>query len=473
MSFAEVARPHRGSLSSTVPPKARPFRVVRCRPREDLRASLSDGVGVSAMIGIGETYIAAFALALGTGETIAGLVATLPMLAGATLQLATPWFLSRTSSYKRWVVLTASMQATALLAMPLAAWLGGAASTWWIFLAAACYWAAGQATGPAWNTWIEEIVPRRLRANFFAYRSRVCQTATLLGFVAGGIALETGKQNGWLLASFTAIFCVGASCRYLSAWFLSRQSEPSRGRYQVRPVPLREIVGERRSGRGMSLVLYLLAMQTAVQISGPYFAPYMLGQQKLSYVSFMILVGLGYLGKVIAMPLWGKVAHTAGPRRLLWIGGTSIVPIAALWLGADLFRSTTPSAPLQIASLALPIHVSAEMIYLGGIQLLSGIVWAAYELAMLLMFFEAIPRQDRTCVITYYNFGNSAAQVIGGLIGAAILQLGHESHAAYMAVFAGSSLVRLATVPLLRRNALPPPVNEIAVPSTSFAAKAA
>jgi MFS family permease len=408
------------------------------------------------MIGLGETYIAAFALALGTGETIAGLVATLPMLAGASLQLATPWFLRRARSYKRWVVFTASMQATALLAMPFAAWLGGTASTCWIFLAAACYWAAGQATGPAWNTWIEEIVPKRLRANFFAYRARICQSATLLGFVIGAIALELGKHHGWLPAAFTATFLAGAACRYLSAWFLSRQSEPSRGRYQARHVPLKEVIAERSTGQGMSLVLYLLAMQTAVQISGPYFTPYMLAQEKLSYVSFMFLVGLGYLGKVIALPFWGKVAHTAGPRRLLWIGGTSIVPIAALWLGADLFTST-----------------SAEMVYLAGIQLLSGIVWAAYELAMLLMFFEAIPRQDRTCVITYYNFGNSAAQVIGGLLGAAILQLGQESHAAYMAVFAGSSLVRLATVPLLTRNTLPPAKREVESPKVYVPARAA
>ena len=85
-------------------------------------------------------------------------------------------------------------------------------------------------------------------------------------------------------------------------------------------------------------------------------------------------------------------------------------------------------------------------------QLISGLVWAAYELAMLLMFFEAIPRQDRASVLTFYNFGNAAALVVGGLIGAAILQLGSESHAAYLVLFGISSLARLCTVPLLRRR---------------------
>jgi MFS family permease len=452
MSLAEAARPAALRPAPAAPPIDRPapLRLRRVRPRDDLRASIGDAAAFSVMVGIGETYFAAFALALGTGETIAGLIATLPMLAGASLQLATPWFLQRTRSYKKWVVLFASLQAAALLVLPLAALFVGRPAACWLFVAASCYWASIQATVPAWNTWIEEIVPRRLRANFFASRARVGQGMTLVGFVAGAIALELGKASGWLLAAFVSIFVIGSSCRFLSAWFLNRQSEPSRGQYRPRSVPLREAFLHSHGQRGTPLVVYLLAVQTAVQISGPYFAPYILGQQKLSYFSFMVLVGLGYLGKVIALPLWGRVAHFAGARRLLWIGGTSIVPVAAMWLAADWLTPLQTTLQFQIGSLTLPVHLSAEMAYLGCVQLISGFVWAAYELAMLLMFFEAIPRHDRACVLTYYNFGNAAAHVLGGLIGAAILQLGHESHSAYMTLFAASSLVRLATVPLLR-----------------------
>jgi len=44
-----------------------------------------------------------------------------------------------------------------------------------------------------------------------------------------------------------------------------------------------------------------------------------------------------------------------------------------------------------------------------------------------------------------------AGSLAGGLIGATILQLGQESHVAYMALFGLSSLGRLCTVPLLRK----------------------
>jgi MFS family permease len=420
-------------------------------PRGDMRASIGDAAAYSVMVGIGESYFAAFALALGTGETFAGLIATLPMLAGASLQLATPWALRRFQSYRTWVVLCASLQATALLAMPIAACFIGTAAAAWVFIAATAYWAASQATGPAWNTWIEEIIPRRVRANFFACRARTSQFCTLIGFMAGGMALHFGKAQGWVLAAFVGIFLIGSTSRFLSALFLTRQHEPSRGKYETRMVSLGEAFFRTKGDVGVPLILYLLAVQAAVQISGPYFTPFMLVKQELSYFSYMVLIGIGFLGKVIALPMWGRVAHYAGARRLLWIGGTSIVPVAGLWIFADLFEPWHTSFHVNLGFSTLTCPVSAELIYIGLVQLISGLAWAAYELAMLLMFFEAIPRQDRASVLTFYNFGNAAALVVGGLIGAMILQLGSETHTAYLVLFGCSSLARLSTVLLLRK----------------------
>jgi MFS family permease len=472
MSLAPPARPAT-RREAPVPPSPEPLtstiakapqsRKPRFSPRGDLRASIGDAAAYSVMVGIGETYFAAFALALGTGETFAGLIATLPMLAGAALQLATPWALRRLHSYRSWVVLCACLQAAALLAMPIAACFIGTAAAAWVFIAATAYWAASQATGPAWNTWIEEIIPRRVRANFFACRARISQTCTLLGFIAGGMALRLGKAQGWLMAAFVGIFLIGSACRFLSALFLTRQSEPSRGKYETRVVSLREAIFRTSGDVGVPLVLYLLAVQTAVQISGPYFTPFMLIKQELSYFSYMVLIGIGFLGKVIALPMWGRVAQYSGARRLLWIGGTSIVPVAGLWIFADLFDGWNTTLTLNLGAASLNCPISGKMIYLGAVQLVSGLVWAAYELAMLLMFFEAIPRQDRASVLTFYNFGNAAALVVGGLIGAAILQLGSESHTAYLVLFGASSLARLCTVWLLR--GAPEPQIEIVQPA--------
>ena len=67
------------------------------------------------MVGLGETYLPAFALAVGLGELVAGLVASVPLLAGGVLQTVSPWGIRRLGSHKRWVVLCATVQSLTFL----------------------------------------------------------------------------------------------------------------------------------------------------------------------------------------------------------------------------------------------------------------------------------------------------------------------------------------------------------------------
>jgi MFS family permease len=407
----------------------------RISPRNDLRAGMGDGATFSLMVGLGETYLVAFALALGTGEIVAGLIATVPMLAGALLQMATPWAVHRLGSHKRWVVACACCQAVSLLVVPVAALvLEHAASL--IFLTATMYWAAGLATGPAWNTWMETIVPKRVRTRYFAQRVRICQVFTLVGFAAGGLLLEAGKGRGWTVMAFTTLFLAAAASRFLSAMYLSRQSEPGAGEKTNGHAGLLDVLGRLRGHSGAKLLVYLIAVQISVQMAGPYFVPYMLMELELTYLQFMLLIGTGFIGKVLTLPLWGKLAHYWGARRLLWIGGVTIIPLGAGWI------------------------VSQNFYYLMALQFVAGVLWAAYELAMLLMFFETIPRHQRTSLLTIYNVGNALAIVIGSLLGAALLRtLGVGQGAPvlllglspYLVLYGLSSVGRLFTLPLMLR----------------------
>ena len=202
--------------------------------RRDLRAIVGDGVAFSVMVGAGESYIPAFALAAGLGEITAGLVATLPMLVGAAFQLVTPVAVRRLGSARRWVVLCASAQAASFAPLVLAA-LSGRLSRPVLFLAAAAYWGFGMATGPAWNTWVTQIVPRPIRSRFFAARSRWSQVAVLAGLIAGGLALQAGAGAERPLPIFAGALRHGAARARRLVTF-SCQPERARG---APPEPLR------------------------------------------------------------------------------------------------------------------------------------------------------------------------------------------------------------------------------------------
>lgn len=463
-----AAKPNAGSAATTP--------VPRVSPRADIYASIADAAGYSTMVGIGETYIVPFALAVGAGKTAGGLAATLPMLAGATLQLLSPTLVRRLGSHRLWVAGCVFLQAISLLLLPLAIWLapesrnsnvsGFPASVCWIYLAATLYWFAGLSGGPAWNTWIETIIPRKLRTKFFACRSRTGQAFTLLGFAAGGLALHWAKGNDLLLPAFCSILLTAAAARFCSGVALLWQSEPQRGRINDRRVPVGQLFAASAKNGG-TLVWYLLAMQMAVQISGPYFNPYLIRDQGISYFDYMLMIGLGFVGKVLATPFWGRVAEQAGAKRLLWIGGIAIIPVASFWVIADWFSAWQWTMPFTLPGSTERWVVSGEFLYLCLVQVVSGVTWAAYELAMLLMFFEAIPRQDRTSMLTFYNWGNAAAMVVGSFVGAAVLSLMNESHAAFLTLFGLSSVARLMTVgllfwaPDLRLRGVPPVVEPL------------
>ena len=248
-----------------------------------------------------------------------------------------------------------------------------------VFATVSLYWAGGLGAGPAWNTWMETVVPFRVRAPFFAMRTRLGQAGTLLGFLVGGAALQYGKHSGHVLAAFAAIFAVAALCRSFSARFMSRQTETHPVHDSQRNVTLRELLGRIRSGSSERLLLYFLAVQVAVQISGPYFSPFMLGQLKISYLDYVGLLATSFIAKIMMLPACGRFATRFGVRKLLWVGGIGIMPVSGLWLYA---------------------HAFWQLI---ALQFMAGAVWAAYELAMFLMFFEAARRDERTSILTLFN----------------------------------------------------------------------
>lgn len=398
------------------------FRSARIAAvRKDLRASLADGASFSVMVGIGETYLAAFVLALGMGEIAAGLISSIPLLAGSVLQLVSPYAVARLGSHRRWVVMCAALQGASFVPLVAGA-LWGSLPTVVVFLVVSLYWGAGLAAGPAWNTWIETVVPRHVRAPFFAWRSRLGQAGVLAGFLAAGAALHFGKQAECVLYAFAGIFAIAAVCRLSSARFLATQSEPSGPREPECHVSIGQLWSRVRAGGSERILLYFLSVQVAVQISGPYFTPYMLGQLKISYLDFMTLLAASFVAKIAALPALGRFAFRFGATRLLWLGGVGIVPVAGLWLYATNF----PALVL--------------------IQFVAGIVWAAYELAVFLLFFESVRREERTSILTTFNLCNSIALVIGASLGGMGLKLLGESPETYLALFAMSSSARALTL---------------------------
>jgi hypothetical protein len=397
----------------------------------DLRAMTADGVAWSAMVGLGETYFAAFGLASGLAGGEAALLATLPVFAGSLLQLATPFAVRRLQSYRSWVVGCARLQAACFVPLIVAAALGRVPAAL-LFASAIGYWAFGMATGPAWNAWVGELVPPALRAGFFARRTRFAQVSLIASMASAGLLLHAGRSAGVALLTFAGLFACASAARVISSRFLASQSEPAGITHEIAPLDLPHLLARLRVSGARRVLGYLLAMQLVVNFSAPYFTPYMLGPLELSYAGFMTLTAASFLSRVAVMPFLGRLGDRRGAGRLLRYGAILIIPLPTLWLLSDHFA------------------------FLLCIQILSGVAWATVELGTLLVFFEGLEREIRTSVLTLFNVANAAAMASGALLGGVLFRALGEDTGAFHALFVASALARLASLPLLRRVPLAP-----------------
>ncbi len=407
------------------PPQRRPT-AQTVSIRNNLTASTIDGAAYGAMVGLGETYLAAFVLAMGLGEVTSGLVTTIPMVIGGLIQLISPYAVRRLGSHKTWVVGCATIQSLAFVPLIMAA-ITGTLNVATALLAATVYWGAGMATGAAWNTWIDTLVPRRMRSGFFAARTRTCQLAVFSAFLCGGLVLQGAATRHFEIAAYGVLFLLAMGSRMFSAANLARQTESPALASNVVCVPPQQMWKILCSGGSGRLLVYLIVVQGAVQISGPYFAPFLFKKLHVSYGLYVTLLSLVYLSKVLSLPMWGRVGRRIGAYRLLWIGGIGIVPASGLWI------------------------CSQNLFWIAGLQLVAGACWAAYELGFFLMFFESIEQRMRTSVLAIYNCLNTAAWVSGAIVGGLILNQFGTRPAGYFLLFGISSVGRAAALLLLAK----------------------
>ena len=387
--------------------------------RRDLHACTGDGVTYSLMVGMGETYFAAFALALGSSERLAGLVAAVPPLVGATVQLFAPLLSARVKSPSRWIQCCAALQVVSFIPLILGA-LMGALPMWVLFVVAGIYWTAALAAGGVWNTWIGLCFPAPIRANYFGIRSRLCQGAILVALIVAGVILQSTDGTQWELAGFAALFILAAAARGASIPYLRRQRDPDHWP-EHKAVPLWHFAQNFMHRADARLVTLLLAMQIAVQMGQPFLNPYLLSELDASPALYLGLIAASFAAKCVMLPFLGKYARAHGAHRLLVLGALGTAVMIVPWI----FVRSQPG--------------------MYAIQAMSGVAQGAWELAAFLLLLETIPTHERTSVMTGFYFLNSLAMAAGALVGGALLG-GAPTSETYALVFGISTAARFVAL---------------------------
>lgn len=390
-----------------------------------MRHSHKDGAYYSLMVGAGETYLPVFALALQMGDVVSGLMATVPFAIGSFCQLFAGYGVMKLSSRRRWVLLCASIQSLALFAIAALA-LFPVSQPGILLGLASVYWSAGLAAGPAWNIWIGRLVPPDSRVRFFSMRSLITQVTTLIGLIVTGLLLSSVHLDSEKLEMFAGIFFLAGCLRLASLYHLWRQIELSN------PIPLSSLKpkkGEIRrwmKNRQIALTaVYMFGMAFAVHIASPFFNPYMIQQLNFEYKTYMMVIGVACVAKIVSYPLLARLAAKFGVASLMIIGLLGLIPSPLLWIVSD--------------------HIA----YLCAIQVIGGVAWGSYELGITLVLLENHNDQDRSRILTMTGFLSAIGMLGGSILGAQLLKTGLASKESYHLLFMISSILRFMPVVLL------------------------
>lgn len=382
---------------------------------KNLKLSIADGCFYSFMVGLGETYIAAFMLAKGYSALSASLISTLPLLLGGILQLFSPLFIARFKSYKKWVVKTSFTQGLSLIILSATAFLD--LSVYWIFFIVSLYWAGGMSTGPAWNSWMTELVDEKIKLKFFSLRSTLSSFSVLIGLVVGGIFLQKSED---LLSTFFILFFVAGLCRMTSSYFLSQHTESEKSCQTIQENTLRTVFKSTLSSNQKGLLLFILIFLLGVHFSSCFFNPFMLKELKLSFQTYMFLLSSSFIAKVISQSVSKKIIERVGLKKALLISALGIVPLPLVWVFNHSFE------------------------YLLAMQFLSGFMWGLYELVIFLIIFSEVPVSQRTNTLSIYNLIQTGGMVLGSTLGGILFNnIGANP---YYSVFIGSTILRFIAI---------------------------
>jgi MFS family permease len=382
----------------------------------------------------GDVLLTGFALALGAGPVQIGLLATLPL----GLRLSQLFASTRLERLGRWrtVALGGGLAGRiALLAVLLTLVLPAGEPRLWLLIAVVATAAAGGALYDlAIIAWMAEIIPHRLRGDFFGRRNRAIGAVGLAVTLAAAAVIDVLRGGGEAaVTAFAVVFAIGGIAGLAGLGVLARvPAGPLHATAAPAPplsVWLREAFTDRSVYR---LVRFGLVWGLAVHFASPFFAVYQIRVLALPLTAVTLFKAITTFAMMASAWYWGRLADHFGAKPVVRIGIYMIAVTPLLWM-----------------------FVLPERIWpLVAIQVLSGVAFAAYEGSIHNLVLKLAPpgRHSRHLAVfgAAYGTGSVLAPLAGGMLLWWLERLPLEPPDAFFILFASGTLLRLVAAGQIR-----------------------
>ncbi|MDI6784301.1 MAG: MFS transporter [bacterium] len=381
-------------LSETEPP-SKPQPSTRLQYLRGMRVSTVEGT-LATIFGnlTGGALLTGLALHIGATKPQIGILFSIPALANVVQPLASIW-VERLHSRKAYVAILAGIARVLMSLAVLTLFLPKQFQIPYLFAIMLISSITASCTGPAWSTWMSDMVPEDIRGKYFANRNVIMN---IIGMVIGLVVGQTmdilqGNTGFLILYSAGLVFAIFNAISFI--W----QYEPPHRVEKLHKTKLRIIfLLPLRNIQFMRLILFYAFWTFATGIAGPFYAVFMIDELRIPYFQIYIFVAIHTIMLVLASPVWGYLADKFGNKFIVKLGTIVITFFPIVWV------FNTPQNYILI-----PI-----------LHFFGGIITAGMNLASFNLFLGAAPRKNKSVYMSLWAAITGAvgfiAPIIGGLL---------------------------------------------------------
>lgn len=348
-----------------------PRRAARSRPavagtlRASLRASTAEGVAAEVVGACsGGAALTGWALHLGCGAEVIGLLGALPFLAHL-LQLPAARLVGRFGP-RRVALVSIALARQAflpLVALPFLP-LDPATARVLLVVAAMVHHGLGMVCNNGWVAWMGELVPERIRGRYFGRRTAICTAAGGAAALAAGTLLDRAPGPR-ALAAVALVACVAGA---VSVALMARQrgGRPRPHAPLVRP----SLAAVLRVPAARRYLAFLVVSNAGSGLIVPFAGLYVLRDRALGFTFLSGYGAVSAAARVATARGWGRLLDRRGGARAAVAASTALLAASpVLWIAAassagpwifaaEAVTGGMASAGAGVAGLAVPLALA-------------------------------------------------------------------------------------------------------------------
>ncbi|MCC6415990.1 MAG: MFS transporter [Opitutaceae bacterium] len=285
--------------------------------------------------------------------------------------------------------------------------------------------------GVAWNGWMQQVVPARLRGKYFGTRNRLLYVSMIVFLlsVSGLLALMHGSLSAYLV-----LFAAAIGLRVYSVLMQQRMKTPvTHGKHEPQ-LPWQD---QLRQVRGNQMLVRFIGfaalMGFTINLFGPFFPVFMYDQLELSVAKVNWILLFGPIGAAVSFPAWGRLLDRYGNIPVMVVS-------LALW---------------QLFNLIWCFVDTSNTWLLYVVATTGGLFSAGYGIGVFNLMLKLTPASSRTMGIALFVSLSSLAAAMGPPLGGYLIGWakgqGYDPLVVYHSAFIFAPVVSLLNCLVLRQ----------------------